>query len=59
MYYISIYDTEEDHLGWIDSNGNLTAEKNERAGFSSKQTATDFGALLEIQHKDWYTELEE
>lgn len=59
MYYISVYNERKAHIGWIDSNGNLTAEKNERSGFSSRQTVEEFQAQLEDDHMDWYTELEE
>jgi hypothetical protein len=58
MHYITVYNEQEKHIGWIDSGGNLTSIKEERAGFSSQQTADDFRMQLEIDHKDWYTELE-
>jgi hypothetical protein len=59
MYYISVYNPEENHIGWIDSNGNLTSIREERSGFSSKETADELRSQLEADHNDWYTELEE
>jgi hypothetical protein len=58
MYYIAVYSEDETLIGWIDSQLNLTDDRKQRSGFSSKQTADEVRLQLENDHDDWYTELE-